>query len=122
MATAHVQLLARVDELARREGLIAADTTKARIYRDRVGGTVMWLPHGRSRLELTLIQVRMAAELRAAQLHHLLAAAVDRDVAEIPSHDLGLDAAEAVAHWPALEQSFFPSYLAAHREVQSDRR
>jgi hypothetical protein len=118
----HVHLLACVDELARREGLVVADTAKARIYRDRVGGTVMWLPHGRDRLELTLIQVRMAAERRAAQLHELLASAVGKAVEDIPAHELGLGADEAVAHWDALEEAFFPSYLEAHREVQAGRR
>ncbi len=121
MATHQVQLLARVDELARREGLIAADTAKARIYRDRVGGTVMWLPHGKERLELTLIQVRMAAETRAMQLHGLLAQAVGTTPEQIPPHELGLDAAVAVAHWRTLEESFFPAYLTAHREVQAGR-
>lgn len=113
-----VQLLARLDDLARREGLIAADTRKARIYRDPVGGTVAWLPHGQERLELTLIQVRMATEQRAESLHRLLAASAARDVEDIPSHQLGLDAVDAVAHWTALEREFFPEYLRAHREVQ----
>ncbi|HUG84972.1 MAG TPA: hypothetical protein VMM13_10425 [Euzebya sp.] len=117
----HVQLLARLDDLARREGLIAADTRKARIYRDPVGGTVAWLPHGAERLELTLIQVRMAAEQRAQQLHQALAQASGRTVADIPAHDLGLDAEDVVSHWPALERDFFPAYLRAHREVQADR-
>lgn len=122
MASPHVQLLARVDELARREGLVAADTSKARIYRDRIGGTVMWLPHGRGRLELTLIQVRMAAESRADHLHGLLAAAVGRSVEDIPGHELGLEAEDAVAHWEALEEGFFAEYLSAHREVQAGHR
>ncbi|MEO2104478.1 MAG: hypothetical protein ABGZ36_02430, partial [Actinomycetota bacterium] len=63
-----VQLLARIDELARREGLLVAETGKARIYRDRVGGTVAWLPHGKQRIELTLIQIRMQDEARANRL------------------------------------------------------
>lgn len=116
-----VALLARLDELARREGLIAAETRKARIYRDPVGGTVAWLPHGSGRLELTLIQVRMAAERRAEHLHRLLAESSGKAVEDIPGHELGLDAAEAVAHWPALERDFFPSYLRAHREVHAGR-
>ena len=116
-----VQLLARLDDLARREGLIAADTRKARIYRDPVGGTVAWLPHGRERLELTLIQIRMAAEPRAQQLHQALAEACGRTIAEIPAHDLGLDADDVLRHWPALDRDFFPAYLAAHREVQAAR-
>lgn len=119
MTSHQVQLLARVDEFARREGLIVADTSKARIYRDRVGGTVMWMPHGQERLELTLIQVRMAAEPVAVQLHALLAQAVGKQVEEIPGHALGLGAAEAIQHWPTLEQGFFPAYLTAHREVQA---
>lgn len=121
MTAAQVHLVARVDELARREGLIATDTGKARIYRDPVGGTVAWLPHGRRRLELTLIQVRMAAEGRAQRLHDLLARSVDKNPDQIPAHELGLDAEEAVTHWQALDREFFPAYLAAHREVQKDR-
>ncbi len=119
MASHQIRLLACVDELARRENLIAADTTKARIYRDRIGGTVMWLPHGKQRLELTLIQVRMAAEQRAMQLHGLLAEATGRTPDEIPAHELGLDAQVAVDHWSSLEEAFFPAYLTAHREVQA---
>lgn len=117
--TASLQLVARLDDLARREGLIAADTRKARIYRDPVGGTVAWLPHDAGRIELTLIQVRMAAEVRAHELHEALATACDRTIAEIPAHELGLDDADAIAHWPALERDFFPAYLQAHREVQA---
>lgn len=113
-----VTLLARLDDLARREGLVAADTRKARIYRDPVGGTVAWLPLGGERLELTLIQVRMAAEQRAEHLHRLLAESTDRTVEEIPAHELGLDAEDAIANWDALERDFFPAYLTAHREVQ----
>lgn len=117
----HANLLACLDDLARREGLIAADTRKARIYRDPIGGTVAWVPHGRARLELTLIQVRMAAEQRAVGLHHALAQATGRTVEDIPAHELGLDAGDAVAHWAALERDFFPAYLAAHREVNAPR-
>ncbi|CAN5122337.1 hypothetical protein BH23ACT9_BH23ACT9_33170 [soil metagenome] len=116
-----VHLIARLDELARREGLIAADTRKARIYRDPVGGTVAWLPRGAKRLELTLIQVRMAAESRASHLHELLARSCDRTIEDIPAHELGLTADDAVAHWSALERDFFPAYLSAHREVQAGR-
>lgn len=115
-----VQLLARVEELARREGLLTAETSKARIYRDRVGGTVAWLPFGKQRLELTLIQIRMVSEARANELHGLLVQCCDRTTADIPSHDLGLDAEIAVEHWPRLEREFFPVYLAAHRDVQSE--
>ncbi|WP_370324287.1 hypothetical protein [Euzebya sp.] len=114
-----VQLLARVDELARREGLIAADTAKARIYRDRIGGTVMWLPHGQGRLELTLIQVRMASEQRADLLHELLARCAAKSTEDIPAHELGLSADDACAHWATLEREFFGEYLMAHREVQA---
>ncbi|MGI9018800.1 MAG: hypothetical protein ACR2HR_17130 [Euzebya sp.] len=121
MASTHVQLLARVDDLARREGLVAAETSKARIYRDPIGGTVMWLPNGQERLELTLIQVRMAAEQRAHGLHALLARCMDTEMDQIPAHQLGLDAQDAIAHWPTLEDTFFPAYLSAHREVQADR-
>lgn len=117
---AHVQLLARIDELARREGLLVAETGKARIYRDRVGGTVAWMPHGRGRLELTLIQIRMRSEARANQLHGLLVQSCDRTTADIPSHDLGLDADVAVDHWATLERDFFPRYLRAHREAQRE--
>lgn len=115
------QLLALLDDLARREGLIAADTRKARIYRDPVGGTVAWLPHDEDRLELTLIQIRMAAEPRAQQLHQALAESCGRTLADIPAHDLGLDAADVIVHWAALERDFFPAYLTAHREVHAAR-
>jgi|GEM_PF-4557379 hypothetical protein len=114
-----VQLLARIDELARREGLLVAETGKARIYRDRVGGTVAWLPHGKQRIELTLIQIRMQDEARANRLHGLLVQTCDRTTADIPSNDLGLDAALAVEYWSRLERDFFPAYLHAHRDVQS---
>lgn len=114
-----VQLVARLDDLARREGLIAADTRKSRIYRDPVGGTVAWIPAGSGRLELTLIQVRMADEALADELHELLATASARPLAAIPAHALGLDADDAVAHWQALERDFFPPYLAAHRRVHA---
>lgn len=117
----HLQLVARLDDLARREGLIAADTGKARIYRDPVGGTVAWLPRSSDRLELTLIQIRMAAEQRAQQLHEALAQASGRTIADIPAHDLGLAAEDALSHWPALERDFFPAYLQAHRQVQANR-
>lgn len=120
--TPHVQLLARLDELARREGLVAADTGKARIYRDLVGGTVAWLPHGKARMELTLIQIRMSDEARANRLHGLLVQCCDRTTADIPSHDLGVDASLAIEHWDRLEQDFFPVYLATHREVQAAQR
>ncbi|MEE8603470.1 hypothetical protein [Euzebya tangerina] len=119
MASIRLQLLARLDELARREGLLAADTGKARIYRDRIGGTVMWLPLSEDRLEFTLIQVRMADDERAMRLHGLLAQCVDKPLEEIPPHRLGLDADVAVEHWPMLERSFMPGYLRAHREVQA---
>ena len=122
MATEKVELIARVDELARREQLVVGETARARIYRDPVGGTVMWVPHAEPRLELTLIQVRMAAEAQADRLHALLAASTARTVDDIPAHELGLDAAVAVEHWPTLEQDFFPPYLTAHREVQAGQR
>ncbi|WP_341251573.1 hypothetical protein [Euzebya pacifica] len=114
-----VQLLARIDELARREGLLVAETGKARIYRDRVGGTVAWLPHGKHRTELTLIHIRIQAEARANRLHCLLLQTRDRTTPDIPSNDLGLDAALAVEYWSRLERDFFPAYLHAHRDVQS---
>lgn len=116
---APVQLVARLDDLARREGLIATDTRKARIYRDPVAGTVAWMPAGRPRLELTLIQVRMADDALADELHGLLAAASGRPITAIPVHDLGLDAADAVTHWSTLDSDFFPPYLQAHRQVQA---
>ena len=119
MASTRLQLLARLDEFARREGLIAADTAKSRIYRDRVGGTVMWVPQAEERLEFTLIQVRMADDERAMRLHGLLAQCVGRPREEIKPHRLGLDAAEAVEKWPVLERDFLPGYLRAHREVQA---
>lgn len=117
--TAQVQLLARVEELARREGLLTAETSKATIFRDRVGGTVAWLPKDNSRLELTLIQIRMVDEAMANRLHGLLVQCCDRTTADIPSHNLGVEAAIAVEHWARLERDFFPVYLAKHREVQA---
>ncbi len=121
LSSSQIDLIARADALARREGLIATDSGKARIYRDPVGGTVMWLPHGQGRLELTLIQVRMVAEDQASRLHGLLARSVGKTTEQIPPHYLGLDAAEAVSYWAALQQNFFPPYLEAHRQVQADR-
>ncbi len=117
--TVQVQLLARVEELARREGLLTAETSKATIFRDRVGGTVAWLPKDNTRLELTLIQIRMVDENLANRLHGLLVQCCDRTTADIPSHDLGVDAGIAVTHWERLEREFFPVYLAKHREVQA---
>ena len=114
-----LQLLARVDELARREGLIVADTAKSRIYRDRVGGTVLWMPSAEDRLEMTLIQIRMADDERAMRLHGLLAQCVEQPREDIPAHRLGLEADIAVTHWAVLERDFFPAYLRSHREVQA---
>lgn len=119
--TLHAQLQARLDELARAEGLLVAETSRARIYRDRVGGTVAWMPHDRARVELTLIQIRMVSEARANDLHGLLVQCCERTTADIPSHDLGLDAQLALAHWDTLERSFFPLYLSEHRDVQSSQ-
>lgn len=121
MSSSTIDLIARTDELACREGLIATDTGKARLYRDPVGGTVMWLPHGQGRLELTLIQVRMVSEDQASRLHRLLAHSVAKTIEQIPAHYLGLDAAEAFTHWATLQHDFFPRYLEAHRQVQAGR-
>ncbi len=79
----------------------------------------MWMPTDEDRLELTLIQIRMADDMRAMRLHGLLAQCVEQPREEIPAHRLGLDAADAVAHWGVLERDFMPAYLRAHREVQS---
>lgn len=116
-----VQLIARLDELARREGLLTAETGKARIYRDRVGGTIAWLPFKNPRLELTLIQIRMSNEARANQLHGLLVQCCGKTTADIPSHDLGVDPQLVIEHWDRLEREFFPLYLKAHREVQASK-
>lgn len=113
------QLKIRLDEVARKEGMLVGETSKARIYRDRIGGTVAWLPHDGDRLELTLIQVRMADEAEADRLHHLLATCAGRDVDDIPAHQLGLPVADALGCWSTLAQQFLPDYLAAHRTAQA---
>lgn len=113
------ELRALLDELARKEGMLVGETAKARIYRDRIGGTVVWIPHDAERLELTLIQVRMADEARADALHSALAEAIGKPVEDIPSHQLGMSAAEALRCWTTLEHEFLPAYLQAHRDVQA---
>lgn len=111
-----------VDELATGVGLRIAATRNARVYRDPVGGTVAWVPHDGSRLELTLIQVRLADEPLADRLHAVLAECAGLLPDDIPSHLLGLDGAAAAAAWPQLVERFWPAYLDAHRAAQRENR
>lgn len=117
-----VALLDLLDELAVAEDLRVAATRNARVYRDPVGGTVAWVPHDGSRLELTLIQVRLADDAEADRLHALLAECAGLRIDDIPGHLLGLDAETAGAVWPALRERFWPAYLEGHRSAQRANR